>query len=268
MLGIAAIAGLFVVVVAALWFFQDRMIFPAPRGPVPAATGDLALEMIETTDGERLSALWHAPEPGEPTILFLHGNGTAIAQLAPLGEAWASLGAGFLTPAWRGYPGSTGRPSEAGLLLDAEAAYDFVRARTDGPIVIYGQSLGSGVAVHLATVRDALALVLEAPYDSVLAVASGRFRFAPVGTLLRHTFRSDQRIGEVEAPILIVHGTADRVIPISHGRALLSLAPAGAEFHEVEGATHFDIGARAFKRVTEFVDDAFRRAVETETVSR
>ena len=254
LLGIAA--ALAVLFVGALFALQDRMIFPAPRGPLPAASAGLALEAIETPDGERLAALWHAPEAGEPTVLFLHGNGTAIARLEPVAAAWASLAYGFLAPAWRGYPGSTGAPSEAGLLIDAEAAYDWVAVRTDGPIVVYGQSLGSGAAVHVAAERDPAALVLEAPYDSVLAVSSARFPFVPVGALLRHPFRSDRKIGRVRAPVLVVHGTADGVIPIAHGRALHALAPDGARFVEVPGATHFDIGARAFPDVVAFVRDA------------
>ena len=251
---LVGIAGLLALaVVALLYAFQDRMIFPAPAGPAPFASASTALETVETADGERLAALWRPPEPGEPTLVFLHGNGTAIATLGPVAEAWAAEGFGFLAAAWRGYPGSTGRSSERGILLDAEAAYDLAAARAEGPIVIYGQSLGSGAAVHVATVREPAALVLEAPYDSVLAVASARFRFVPVGALLRHPFRSDQRIGRVRAPILIVHGDADTIIPIAHGRALHALAPEGATFEALPGATHFNIGALAHGRVVRWV---------------
>ena len=239
--------------VALLYAFQNRMIFPAPSGPTPFASSSTVLETIGTADGERLAALWHPPEPGEPTLVFLHGNGTAIATLDPVAEAWAREGYGFLVPAWRGYPGSTGRPSEPGVLLDAEAAFDLAAKRADGPLVVYGQSLGSGAAVHVATVRKPDALVLEAPYDSVLAVASARFPIVPVGALLRHPFRSDQRIGDVAAPILIVHGDADGVIPIAHGRALHALAPGDARFETVAGATHFNIGPLAHDRVVRFL---------------
>lgn len=259
---VGAAAALLIAFVAALALLQDAMIFPAPAGPLPVAGEGVALESIETADGERLAALWHAPEPGEATIMFLHGNGNAIAHMVPQARRWADLGMGFLAPAWRGYPGSTGRPSERGILLDAEAAYDWAAARTDGPLVVYGQSLGSGAAVHVAVERDVAALVLEAPYDSVLAVASARFPFAPVKALLRHPFRSDERIGRVAAPVLIVHGDADRVIPIAHGRALHALAPEGAGLHEIAGADHGTIGEAAFPRVVTFVREAIaRRAV-------
>ena len=254
LVGIAALLAL--VLVGLLYAFQDRMIFPAPSGPAPFASASTSLETVETADGERLAALWHPPEPGEPTLVFLHGNGTAIATLGPVAEAWVAEGFGFLAPAWRGYPGSTGRSSESGILLDAEAAYDFAAARADGPIVVYGQSLGSGAGVHVAAAREPAALVLEAPYDSVLAVAGARFPIVPVGALLRHSFRSDQWIGRVQAPILIVHGDADAIIPIAHGRALHALAPEGAAFETVPGANHFNIGALAHDRVVEWVRDA------------
>ena len=242
--------------VGALYVAQDSMIFPAPNGPAPRASDGLVLEEIDTPDGERLAALWHAPEVGEPTVLFLHGNAAAIAHLAPFAREFATEGYGFLVPAWRGYPGSTGAPSEAGLLIDAEAAFDWATARTAGPIVVYGESLGSGPAVHVAGVREPAALVLEAPYDSVLAVSAARFPFVPVAPLLRHPFRSDTRIGSVRAPVLIVHGDRDGIIPISHGRALHALAPEGAEFHEVAGANHFNIGELAMPRILSFLREA------------
>ena len=252
---VALAGGLALALVALLYAFQDALIFPAPSGPPPRASEMAELTSMETADGERLAALWHAPEPGEPTLLFLHGNATALGNLVQLADQVARADFGFLAPAWRGYPGSTGRPTEKGIFLDAEAAYDFARARTSGPIAIYGQSLGSGAAVHLANVRDGAALVLEAPYDSVLAVASARFPVLPVGALLRHPFRSDLRIANVDEPILIVHGTADQVIPIHHGRALHERAQSGARFIEVPGASHFNIGALTLERSLAFIRD-------------
>ena len=255
---VATAFGIYALFAVTVMLQQDRMIFPAPSGPLPGATAAAELIELETPDGERLAALWHAPEPGEPTVLFLHGNGGAIANYADRIEAFAGQGFGVLVPAWRGYPGSTGRPSEAGIFTDTETAYDFLARQTDGPIIVYGQSLGSGAAVYLATVRDTAALVLEAPYDSVLAVARRRMPWLPVGVLLRHPFRSDLRIGAVDVPILIVHGSADRVIPIDHGRALLAAAPEGAVFREFEGAMHFDIGARSIAYVIAFIQNVVR----------
>ena len=253
---LAFLAALYALVALGLWALQDGMIFPAPDGPEPTATDVLALETIETPDGERLAALWHAPEPGEPTLLFLHGNGGAIAHLAATGERWVAEGFGFLVPAWRGYPGSTGAPSEAGILIDAAAAYDFAAARTAGPIAVYGQSLGTGAAVHLATERKVAALVLEAPYDSVLAVASARFPFAPVGPLLRHSFRSDERIADVRAPVLIGHGEADGIIPIAHGAALHELAGEGARLLRFPDTNHFTIHDRLLEPAVGFIREA------------
>ena len=255
--------GLIVVAIGGLYLNQERMIFPAPSSPVPTPDGTAELVEIETPDGERLAALWHAPEENEPTVLFLHGNATAIANLRPMIRDLADAGFGVLAPAWRGYPGSSGSPSEAGLFVDAEAAFDFADARGGGPIAIYGQSLGSGPAVHLATVRDAAALVLEAPYDSVLAVARRRMPFLPVGQLLKHPFRSDQRIGAVTEPILIVHGDNDGVIPDAHGRALHALAPAGARFVSFPGANHFTINPLSRETVIAFIREAVAKPGQT-----
>ena len=249
-------AAMALVFIGGLYAMQDKLIFPAPTGPLPAGDERVSLVEADTSDGERLAGLWHEPEADEPTVIFLHGNATAIANLLPLANAVADRGFGFLTIAWRGYPGSTGSPTEAGIFADAEAAYDFARARTNGPIAVIGQSLGSGAAVHVTNVRDAAALVLEAPYDSILAVASARFPYLPMGALLRHPFRSDLRIANVDEPILIVHGTADNVIPISHGRSLYERAPEGTRFIGVPGGTHFDINPRTLETSLAFIREA------------
>ena len=258
-----ALVAAFVLICGALYALQDRMIFPAPLGPNPTALANAELLEIATPDGERLAALWHAPEPGEGTVIFLHGNGTAIANLEPLIDALAERGFGVLVAAWRGYPGSTGKSSEQGIFTDAKAIHDFARARTDGPLAVIGESLGSGAAVYLALERETDALVLVSPYDSVRAVASARFPFLPVGTLLRHPFQSDERIADVDEPILIVHGTADQVIPIGHGRALHARAAEGAEFVEVPGATHFDILNYTFDGIATWLTERFATVSNT-----
>ena len=209
----------FVISVTTTYWMQDSLIFPAPQ----VDTGSFGDEnfrqvTIPTSDGEKLFALHHPSVEGEATILVFHGNGDAAVFQTAKGAVIADAGFGVLLVEYRGYPGSTGTPSETGLFADGRAAYDFVRSQKEQLIGLYAHSLGTGVAVNLATERDVFSLVLESPFDSLMAVAQRRFPWIPVSLLLKHKFRSDLLIPDVRSPILMMHGDADRVIPNEHGR--------------------------------------------------
>ena len=226
-------------VIAVLYLNQNRLIFPNPGGIQPQALHPaFRTASISTPDGETLFALDHPAEIGEATILVFHGNGDAALFQQPRGIALAQAGFGVLLVEYRGYLGSTGKPSEKGLLIDGLSAFDFIRARNGGPIGVYASSLGTGVAIPLAADRDVFAMVLETPFDSIQAIPQKAFPWIPMGVFLKHKFRSDSVIGRVEAPLLIIHGSADTVIPIAHGKALLDLAPERSRFMEVPGAGH------------------------------
>jgi uncharacterized protein len=134
-------------------------------------------------------------------------------------------GIGLVALSYRGYMGSTGSPTEDGLLYDAEAAYRFTTSRfPSSPVVLWGHSLGSGVAVALASRHQVAKVILEAPFSSTTDVAAGIFPFVPVRWLMHDQFRSDQRIDAVHAPLLIMHGARDWVVPIALGERLFALA--------------------------------------------
>lgn len=226
---------------AMVYLTQRSMLYPgASGGPLPAADWGERVS-IATPDGEQLVAL-HAPAPsGRPTILFLHGNADRIDRYGFLARGLAERGVGLLALSYRGYPGSTGAPSEAGLLADGLAAYDWLAARTEAGVAVLGQSLGSGVGVHVAAERPAAALVLVSAYDSVLAVARRLYFFLPVAPLIRDRFRSDLRIARATQPKLFVHGRRDSVIALSHGESLYAAAPEPKRMLVLDAAGHNDI---------------------------
>ena len=229
----------FLTTIAALYVLQDSMIFPSPatRGAVYQENGFRPVS-IHTPDGESLASFYRPPETIQPTILVFHGNGDAAAYQQSKANQLAKSGFGVLLVEYRGYGGSSGVPSESGLYIDGMAAYDFVRQQSSQPIGLYAHSLGSGVAVLLATKRKIFALVLESPFDSLMAVAKRRFPWVPVSLLLKHKFQSDLLIGKIDAPILLIHGSDDRVIPIGHGKKLAEKAPFNTRFEEIAGAGH------------------------------
>jgi fermentation-respiration switch protein FrsA (DUF1100 family) len=235
--------GLYLAGLAVIAFGQRKlMYFPYVREAAPAAVGlpDAKILYLRTDDGETLLAWFIAPAPGRPLILYFHGNANALGELGPRFQQLTATGAGVLGVEYRGYAGSTGSPSEDGLLRDGEAAYAEAIARGFSPksIVAMGESLGSGVAVALAARHPVGAVVLDAPYSATVDVAQWRFPMFPVRWLMRDQFRSDQKIAKVCAPVLIVHGTADWTIPIRFGEKLFALANAPKDFIRLQGAGH------------------------------
>jgi fermentation-respiration switch protein FrsA (DUF1100 family) len=193
----------------------------------PAAAGlPQAQEVVlDTADGEKI-VVWHvAPQPGKQVVIFFHGNGEVIAWRVARFRKLYDGGFGVIAVSYRGYGGSTGSPTEAGLIVDGEAAAAF--AATLYPperIALWGYSLGSGVAVALASKHPVGKLILEAPFTSAADIGAAAFPFLPVRWLLKDSFHSDDRIGAVRAPLLIMHGEKDTVVPIRFGERLFALA--------------------------------------------
>jgi fermentation-respiration switch protein FrsA (DUF1100 family) len=184
---------------------------------------------------------WYVACPGSRRVtLFLHGNAGNVTHRAQHIQEIAAAGSSVLAIDYRGYGKSTGKPSEKGLYADAQAAYDYL-LKTSLPqdIVVHGESLGTAVAVDLASRRPCGGVVLEAAFTSASDVAAG---VLPVlGPLLIRSFHSRSKIARVQAPILFIHGSADRTIPIELGRALFDAAPHPKSFWEIPGADHNDI---------------------------
>jgi fermentation-respiration switch protein FrsA (DUF1100 family) len=227
----------------ALMYVAQRafMYFPETARTPPAAAGLPQAEevILASADGERLLA-WHVPpQADKPIIIYFHGNGGALRYRAARFRALVADGTGLLALSYRGYGGSSGYPSEAGLLADAAAAYAFAATRCPGErIALWGESIGSGVAVAIAGEHRIGALILEAPFTSAADVAAAALPFLPVRLLMKDQFRSDLRIKNVTAPILVLHGDADRVVPIAQGERLFALAPEPKRFVRFAGAGH------------------------------
>lgn len=229
-----------VTLVGVLWGFQRRLVY-LPSGPPPPVDRVLpgAREVTLTTaDGLELAAWFLGAGP--TGVVVLPGNAGNRAGRAPLARALADRGLSVLLVDYRGYGGNPGKPTAEGLLDDARAAADWLEAQPaiDGTVYL-GESLGTGVAVALAVERPPAALVLRSPFPSLAAVA--RVHYGPVPDwLLRDRFPSAERIRRLETPVLVVAGTADRIIPPELSRELHAAAGSPKRLVEVEGAGHND----------------------------
>ena len=231
----------------ALFLAQRSFVFPIPTTArtKPAAAGfPLAEEHVLTTsDGERV-IVWHvAAKPGHRVVLYFLGNGNTLAGSAGRFAEILADGTGLVALSYRGYAGSSGKPSEAGLLADGAAAFAFTSALYEARrIVIWGFSLGTGVAVALAAERPVGGLILEAPYTSIADIAAAAFPYFPVRYLVRDSFHSDQRIEKVSAPLLVMHGARDATIPIVFGMRLFALAHEPKQFVRLDEGSHDNLG--------------------------
>ncbi|MGF6306068.1 pimeloyl-ACP methyl ester carboxylesterase [Bradyrhizobium sp. i1.8.4] len=246
----------------ALYVKQRELLFPIPpvgrTAPAAAGLPEAEEHVLTTDDGEKV-IVWHVPaKPGRPVVLFFPGNGDFLAGRVARFKGITADGAGLVALSYRGYAGSSGSPSEHGLLQDAAAAYAFTTARYRvEQIVAWGFSLGTGVAVALAAEHPVGKLILEAPYTSTADIAGAHFWYVPVSLLMRDQFRSDQRIISVTVPILIMHGTGDPVIPIRFGERLFGLAHQPKQLVRLPGGGHDnldDFGAIVTAR--QFIDAA------------
>jgi fermentation-respiration switch protein FrsA (DUF1100 family) len=212
---------------AALMYLVQRSLlyFPETVRTAPAAAGLPQAEevVLDTADGEKVIA-WHVPpRDGKPVVIYFHGNGGSVRMRADRFQRIAAAGVGLVALSYRGYGGSTGKPTEAGLIEDARAVYAYAFARYPGRIAVWGESLGTGVAVALAAEKPVTRLILDAPYTSTVDVAASLYWYLPVRLLMKDQFRSDQRIKRVTAPVLILHGEGDTVIPIAYGERLFAM---------------------------------------------
>jgi len=221
-----------------LQYHPDRARTPPAMAGLPVA------EEIElkTADGETV-IVWHVPAKGDrPVVLYFHGNGGSLAWRANRFKTFTADGTGLVALSYRGYGGSSGSPTEAGLIADAEAAYAFAAARYPVErIAVWGESLGSGVAVALAESHKVSRLILESPFTSAADVGAQVYWFLPVQLLMKDAFRSDQRIGRVTVPLLVVHGTTDPVVPFGFGQKLFALANEPKRMVPLEGGGHSNL---------------------------
>lgn len=256
-LALAGIFALFVIVGRLLHryfiYIPDRTRVPPRDAGLPGAE-EVA---FKAADGTKLIA-WYQPARGaRPTLLYFTGNSGNVAKRAGKIRTIAADGYGVFMLNYRRYGGSEGKPTEARIAADAVSAYDYLRGLGVAPhdIVAYGESLGTAVATRLALQRHVESLVLEAPFTSVLAIAKLLWKYFPLDLIMVDQYRTIDRIGQVTAPLFIVHGARDSIIPLDHARHVFHAASEPKKLVVVPQADHNDLFERgAWTKVRGFLE--------------
>ena len=258
---IGTLLALYLVFAGAMFVMQRSLMYPGARDlPDIERYAGQGMEAVATRTADGLALVhWFLPPPapGGPVVVAFHGNaghlGDRVPKLLPLAKA----GYGLLLAGYRGYSGNPGRPSEARLTEDARTLLSWLAARGTAPAqtVLYGESLGTGLAVKMAAQGLGAAVVLESPYSSIAAVAQAHYWYLPARWLILDKWDSLARIERVSVPLLVLHGTEDRVIPLRFGQALFEAANEPKDMLVVPGAMHVDLFARpgVTERVIEFL---------------
>jgi fermentation-respiration switch protein FrsA (DUF1100 family) len=260
--GLRLFAVVYLGVLLVLSMLENSLVYhPAGSGDwVPPPTGVRDVELA-SADGTRIHGWWLPREGAAGAVLYLHGNaGNLSHRGGAMAEARAALGESVLIIDYPGYGRSDGSPSEAGCYAAADAAYDWLTKEQKippGNVIIYGASLGGGVAVDLASRRDHRALVLVKTFTSMPDVAQGLYPWLPVRWLMRNRYESLAKIKQCKRPVFVAHGTADTLIPFAHGERLHEAANAPKRFLPMHGLDHNDgVSGDFFRVLRDFLAEA------------
>lgn len=239
---------LYACLVVFIYFYQRHMqYFPDKSNPGPPkdhGVPEMSVIRFTTADGLNLYAWWSPPRnPDGKIVVLFHGNAGNLAGRGIKARYFIDSGYGILLAEYRGFGGNPGRPTEQGLYNDGRAALKWLdeKGYKSGQLAIYGESIGSGVAVQLATEIRATYLILEAPFTSAAEIAKLSYPFLPVDYMMHDRYDSIAKIGQVKSSLLIVHGDEDPTIPIDSGKKLFDAANHPKEFCSIAGGGHSDL---------------------------
>lgn len=227
-----------------LQYYPDRQLLR----PASYNLGSMSEHMLKSSDGTHVVIWERASAPSMPTIVYFHGNGGHLGYRQHIFSEILRQGYGLIALEYRGYGTSEGMPSEEGFYADGRAAIQYALNEQHIPnakLILYGESIGSGVAVQMATETEIGALVLQSPFTSATDIAAATYPWLPVRLLMKDRFESLSKIGKVNAPLLVLHGEADSIVPAAQGKALLEAANGAKHGVFFPGRNHNDLDPEA-----------------------
>jgi uncharacterized protein len=241
---VLVILAIYVSCIILLYLIQTKLIFFPEKLPHSFKYTSSGYELfLETSDHEKINALFFQG-PRSEVILYCHGNAGSLENWQFVGEELQDAGYSVLIFDYRGYGKSSGKISEEGFYYDASACYEYLRERyQEDRIIIYGRSIGTGVAVDLCAKAKVKGLILEAPYTSLVNLANEKFGFFFPGFYLRTRFDNLGKINQIKCPLLLIHGTEDSLIPASESQKLFHSFNGEKKLFLVEGGGHNDLSS-------------------------
>jgi fermentation-respiration switch protein FrsA (DUF1100 family) len=250
---IAVVIGVYAALVGALYVVQRGLIYypsQVMRPPAEVGVPEMRPVTVSAEDGVQVVSWYRPAQDGRPTIVYFHGNAGNITDRAFKARPYLDAGFGMLLVGYRGYGANPGAPSEEGLYADGQAHLAFLAREGMSPRrwVLYGESLGGGIAVELAQQQAAKgmpvgAVVLEAPFTSLGDAAAAHYPFVPARALVKDRYDSLSKIAMIGAPLFVAHGENDQVVPVKQGRKLFEAARNPKEGHWIAGGQHNDLYA-------------------------
>jgi uncharacterized protein len=231
----------------AMYHGQHRLVYRMDSRRIPPGRLGLASVdeiTLEVPGGEKIVA-WHGvADPGKPTILYFHGQAGNLARRSERVRRYRSAGTGILIVSYRGFSGSTGTPSEQANVADGLFAYDWLVNSGVAPqdVVVYGESLGTGVAAQVAGKRAVSGIVLDSPFTALTDVAAERHPLLPVRRFILDRYETLTHVGKVTAPVLVLHGEEDQIVPLPMGRKVFDAMPGPKRMITYAGGRHLDHG--------------------------
>ena len=243
---ILALVSFYVLLLIVVFFFQRNLLYhPSLDNYIKDQTVNepSGIEKVKITTEDNIDLIaWFYNRNVEKfkTILFFHGNAGSLENRTYKLNHFKDLNVNFLIIAWRGFSGNKGKPSEIGLYKDAESAIKWLKSRhvTDKNIILYGESLGTGVAIEVAQKKNYAGVILESPFTSMVDMGKKYYPLFPVRFLLKDKFENYKKINKVSVPLLIIHGKSDKIVPFNMGKNLYEIANEPKFFFSQEYGDH------------------------------
>ena len=223
------ILSVYLIITFVLYFFQRNLLYYPSVNNYSGEQLNFPIEKVKIITKDNIELLsWYYSKDSEnyKTILFLHGNAGTLENRIYKINHLKNMNVNFLIIAWRGFSGNKGKPTEKGLYEDAKSALRWLANKgvKEENIIIYGESLGTGVATEIAQNKNFAGVILETPFTSMVSVGKSHYPFFPVSILLKDKYESDKKIKNIKSPILIMHGEVDKLVPFWMGKKLYNLA--------------------------------------------
>jgi len=243
---ILALVFFYILLVIVVFFFQRNLLYhPSVDNylvdeAIKAPTGIKKVQITTKDNIELLGWFYNKDLEKFKTILFFHGNAGSLENRTYKLNHFKNLNVNFLIIAWRGFSGNKGKPNERGLYEDARSAIEWLKKKNvnEKSIILYGESLGTGVAIEIAQQKNYAGIILESPFTSMINMGKKYYPIFPISFLLKDKFESDKKIANISIPILIMHGKIDKIVPYYMGRKMYELANEPKFFYSQEYGDH------------------------------